>query len=355
MPKLWKVKRELQRVGQQLSGFIEKYTDPRKQHRANQAIENGLPQMDGSVSRSGKIAIFLLFQPSGLSPSIFETLNFLIANGYAPFVVSNAPISQTDRDKLSQFIWRGVERENFGYDFGGYRDGILCLNKWGIKPDELIILNDSVWLPTLPETDLFEKLSSHSADIAGTNLRVRGDVKFLESYLYRFNKYTLMHPKFIDFWHNIKLTSNKYYVIRRGERGFSQAMLEAGLTVEGLFDQTEFLIKIRQQNDDFLRKTLRFAAYTDSSLAQKRDKLLAYSDPDWREKALQHIEDVLKKWLAYSTFPYAMVQLFKYPLLKKSNDFVSKKWRAGYISAVESGDLPPPGHVLWHEIRQKDI
>ena len=260
----------------------------------------------------------MIFQPGGLSDSTLETCRWLSTAGYALVVVSNAPILSQDRARLAAVVWRAVERPNIGYDFGGYRDGLTCLAQWGVAPDEVLILNDSVWLPMLSATDLLDRLSAYPAEVAGTILRTRGEERFLESYLYWLNRAALTHSDFAAFWAGFRLTSNKYHVIRRGERGFSAAMQAAGLNVAGRYNRAALAGKIAEQEDEFLRLTLRHAAYIDASLASEHDLLVSESGPDWRAEALAHVGRVLQKRQRYSSFPYAMVRLLGYPLLKKS-------------------------------------
>lgn len=350
----WKLRRELGRIGQQLQGIGDRLTDPAKQRRLDRTVSAGLPVLEGALQVSNKIALILMYQPSGVSDSTLLTCRWLAEFGYAPLLVSNAPINPQDRERIVEVVWRAVERPNFGYDFGGYRDGLTCLQQWQSNPDELLILNDSVWLPMQSNTDLLDRLSTHPADIAGTILRTRGTEQFLESYLYRLNRRALTHPSFADFWRTLRLTSNKYHVIRRGERGFSRAMQAAGLQVAGIYDSAALAGLLAKQDDAFLCLTLRHAAYIDVSLAVERDRLLENRGPEWRNKVLSHVDRVLNKRLGYSSFPYAMVRLTGYPLLKKSAEPISRAWRLAYRAAVEAGDLPPPPQAIWAEVRARD-
>jgi hypothetical protein len=354
MVSFWKMRRETMRLGQQLRGIGELLTNPARQRKLDRAVAAGLPMVDGILPASDKVALLLIYQPLGVTDSTLATCVWLSAAGYAPFVVSNAPISPQDRARLSKVIWRAVERPNFGYDFGGYRDGLTCLSQWGVTPDELLILNDSIWLPVLPATDLLDRLAEHPAEIAGTILRTRGAEQFLESYLYRLHRTALMHPGFADFWAGLRLTSNKYHVIRRGERGFSAAMQAAGLQVAGIYNDAGLAGQIAEQDNTFLRRTLRHASYIDAPFAAERDRLLKADGPDWRVEVLAHVNRVLDKRLGYSTFPYAMVWLTGYPLLKKSAEPVSQSWRLAHLAAIEEGDLPSPHESILSEVQARD-
>ena len=355
MVSILKINRELGRLGQQSQGLLNRLTDNVTQRRLDYTVAAGLPKTDGMLPVADKIALFLLYQPEGLTDTTLDTCRKLSQAGYAPLVVSNSLLTITDRNRLKGVVWRIVERPNFGYDFGGYRDGLSCLRQWGIAPSEVLILNDSIWFSTLPETDLMDRLAAEPAEIAGTILRNRGSEQFLESYLYRLRRPALEHPAFLAFWKNLKLTSNKYYVIRRGERGFSASMRAAGLRVAGVYDGSSLPKFMKQQDDRFLRLTLRYAAYIDVDLAADAKQLLQSNGPEWRHDVLVHVHKVLAKRQGYSSFPYAHMLFTGYPLLKKSSDQVSKAWRHAYLRAVEAKDLPAPSTKLLMEIRDIDL
>ena len=88
----WKVKRELNRLGQQLRGIPERLTDPIRARRLDRVVAAGLPRFDGALPATDKIALYLLYQPKGVAPSTVETCRWLAEHGYAPFIVSNAPL-----------------------------------------------------------------------------------------------------------------------------------------------------------------------------------------------------------------------------------------------------------------------
>lgn len=351
----WKVRRELGRLGQQFRGIGEALSNPKKQQLLDRVVAAGLPFTEGMLPVSDKIALVLIYQPSGLADSLLATCRWLASAGYAPFLVSNAPISRQDRSRIAEVVWRAVERPNFGYDFGGYRDGLTCLKQWGLDPEEVLILNDSIWLPVLPTTDLLGRLSRTPAEIAGTILRTRGNEQFLESYLYRIRRSALTHPAFTAYWTGLRLTSNKYYVIRRGERGFGAAMRGAGLRLAGVYDDDGLARQIAKQDDAFLRKALRYGAYIEAAFAAERDRLLKSAGTDWRAEVLAHVNRVLAKRPGYSSFPYAMVRLNGFPLLKKSAELISRSWLNAHLAAVEQGDLPPPSDIILSEIRARTV
>jgi len=350
----WKVKRELVRFGQQLHAIPEFFWEPIAQYRHNRAARVGFSTHDGALAQGPKIALILVYQPNGVAPATIAMCAHLHARGYAPFVVSNAPLSPQDRTALAPVTWRMLERPNFGYDFGGYRDGILQLLRWNIVPDRLLIFNDSIWFPLTPNETLLTELEASSADLTGTILRERGAERFLESYCYMIPRATFLLPAFQAFWRDLALTSNKYKVIRRGERGFSRAMIAAGLSVVGLYTQAAFMAKVTAQNDGFLANMLRHSTHFDPMHEASRQALLSDAGSvGWRDRMLGQVRATLAREQVYAAYPYAFVQLFNYPILKKSNDRSAMMWRKAYLAAIEAGDLAPPSEPFLADLRCK--
>lgn len=346
----WKLKRELARLGQQLRAVPEALLDPIRQARHDRVTFPRLGFREGARRPGPKVALYLLYQPGGIAESTIFTCRFLAAKGYGVLVVSNAPIAAADRQRLAPEVWRMVERPNLGYDFGGYRDGLRLLRDWGAAPETLLILNDSVWFPLDPDTAAIEDLEAHPADIAGAILRERGTERFLESYLYRIRGAVLQDQAFRAFWERLRLTSNKYHVIRRGERGFSRSMIAAGHDIGAIWPTRDFAERLAREDADFLRRTLAHAAYVDADLAAERDRLLAADAPGWKDRALDHVRRTLRKRQAYSSFPHAMTRLTGHTLLKKSREPVSRAWRQAWLGAVASGDLAPPAEPVAAEL-----
>jgi len=348
----WKVRRELSRLGQQLRAVPEAIWEPVARRRHDAALLQGFPLTQGSVPLGSKVAIILCWQPNGIVPSFLETLDHLIRNGYAPFVVANAAILASDRPDIISRSWRTMERPNFGYDFGGYRDGLVMLRRWGVTPERLVIMNDSVWFPVWASDDTLQQAERTASDVAGMILRNRNDSDFLESYFFSIKGTVLDHAGFRAFWDGLRLTSNKYKVIRRGERGFGAALTKSGLTMGALFPRARFLDAIAALNSASLRQVLRYAASPDpDTIAGAMALANAPDSPVWQDAARSYVERVLLKGQVYSTLPVLAAKL-NYPVLKKSREPVSACWRNAFLRAVQDGVLPPPLPTVLVEARQ---
>jgi hypothetical protein len=372
MPKaipLWKLRREITRIQAQirdLPAFLASLPTRLSEQKLRAAYERDFDTLtrmtNGVQHQRDRVAIFLIYQPEGVAPSVLETCRWLASEGFSPFIISNGFLDDVSRRALAAESWRLLERPNFGYDFGGYRDGIRLLSRWAVSPDQLIIMNDSIWIPMVP--DLMTQLGKAcgSVDIYGllhdtkildsgsTGLLGSRAYSYVESYFYLLNRRTWENQAFQDFWHQYRMSNAKSRTIKFGEIGFSRAMAAAGLTLDGLCRRDLFLERLRQKDNAFLKLTLKYAAYVDADLRRAADKLAA-RDPDapgWREAVLDHIEQTVRRRRFNSSFPFAHDHIFGSAFMKKNREPIWAEMRRVYLQALEAGDVkPPPSTILW--------
>lgn len=367
---LWKLRRELYRFGEYLwagAGLIYEPFLKARHDRWRRALP---APADQDVPASDKIAILLAFQPKGIAASTILTLSHLAQNGYAPLLISNAPLSKTDRAKLASVTWRVIERPNYGYDFGGYRDGILLLEDWGIRPKRLFMMNDSIWFPLAAGSTLLDRLENTKGDIVGgflhpdTVRKRTGTIRegFLESYLYLINQSALEHAEFKHFWQRFRVSSNKLNAVYRGERGFSREMKKRGLSITGLFTPDGLLQALETAPDETVRLTLTYGAYMDADLAAEQKNLMSrdISEPNWRKDALDHITHTIARRRFNASFPYPSVALLGMDFMKKSLGptgagalALHSQMRAQYLNAAEANDVPPPMLEILTEMKAR--
>lgn len=355
---VWKIRRELETASQQLQAIPERLIGPSRQRRLDSHFPNDFRVVDGAALPGPKVAIFLVYQPRGMSASAVATCRHLNERGYSVVLVANSPLSAADEQTLGRWVWRFVERPNFGYDFGGYRDGIRLLWHWSVSPDSLIILNDSVWFPLDRNETMLASMEASSAGFLGALRHVdlpETDTEhagiFL-SYFFMIKRAVLTSEVFVNYWNNYVSTSNKHLTVRRGERGFSRTLFAAGVPSEGLYSRDRFMALVAQQPATFLRQTLAYGAYTDPGLERARDALLQDdATPEaWRAQAIDHIRTVVNKRNFHSSFCFASIRLLGIPLLKKNKGELQVRMRRQYLRAVSAGDLPAPEPAVLAEI-----
>jgi hypothetical protein len=92
----------------------------------------------------------------------------MVENGYSPIVVSNLPLNEGDLDQLRPLTYRILQRENFGYDFGGYREGILVFQDQIKSLGYLALFNDSVWFPVQNTRSWLKDAEAAEKDLMGS-------------------------------------------------------------------------------------------------------------------------------------------------------------------------------------------
>jgi hypothetical protein len=351
----WKVRRELLRFRQQISWYWELLHARRRTRQHDRDRPRLVTRADGAQVLGTKIAVLLIFQPAALPASILEECDLLSGLGYSVLVVSNGRLRPDARADLLPHVWRLLERPNLGYDFGGYREAVMHLWDERIDPDELLILNDSVWVVASAFPTFLERLRDMDAAVTGSALRKKKDKQWLESYFFRFERLALAHPAFRAFWQSYRLVDSKFGVIRQGERDFTVRLAAAGLKIAALGDNSDFIDRMAASSDQELRLALTYAAPVAGGLAEDRARLLApESEPHWRTRAMAHIRlclDGKRVWNAH--FPIAGLRIMGNPFVKKSREQVNVAWRDLMQRAIQDGVVPQLTPAVMDELLQR--
>ena len=344
----WKLRRELTRVWQQILNMPMRIMEPGRKRRYDRDRWQKIRISEGALPRADKLCLFLVWQPGQLNSSVTSTLRFLQRNGYSVLVVANGGLIDAAREACLPLCWRLLERPNFGYDFGGYRDGVHWLEHESIVPERFLILNDSIWFPLNQDSDVLSRLEGCGFDPAGLLLHTRSRYEhlnekrprgsFIESYVLLMGKVLYESEAFRAFWRDYPLTNSKQLTIKRGEIGFSKAMWDAGFNPGALSRRSFFLEAIRQKDDDFLSRTLRYAAYSDDDLRVECDQLLAAGlGPDWRARVLDHIERTVYRRRFNTSFCSASEEIFGLSFHKKNRETLFRRGRISFLRAVDDG------------------
>lgn len=365
----WKVRRELDRAKQRLWAAVGKVYEPLVQRAYDRKRTELVHVHEGTVELTDHIALILTYQPKGFAASLIWTCTYLASKGYSPMVVCNAPAGEVELRKLLPHCWKILLRPNYGYDFGGYRDGILHLLDTDVFPNALIILNDSVWYPLNDEDTLVERMEASKFNLTGAILQAGDPTKtesssrrrdFIESFLYHVDGTCFQSPAFQNFWKSFPMSNLKFNAVYAGERRFSREMADAGLSVGCIFTRARMLDALKDQSVDFLRRTITYAAYSDPSFEAEGSTLLSNytADEDWRQRALSHVADVTGKRHFHASFCYASISLLNVSFLKKTSGTIlakgygvlHSKMRQQYLRAIEAGDLPKPNAAILAEV-----
>jgi hypothetical protein len=202
----------------------------------------------GAKPERAEVAIYLIFPSDGIAWSHLDAISRMDQAGIEVHVVSNLPLSEADREKLQPICRLVMERPNIGYDFGGYRAGILALGQRLQVLDRLWLINDSVWMVPQPQ-DWFAQARSLATDFAGATMhkgvkRVplaragtlewrhdprRRDFHYA-SYALAIGPRILKDPGFSRFWTRLQVRNDKKRTVRNGEIGLSRFVIKNGFS-----------------------------------------------------------------------------------------------------------------------------
>ncbi|MFN4058167.1 MAG: rhamnan synthesis F family protein [Roseinatronobacter sp.] len=275
----WKIAREARRLREQAKAFFLRplYEWRQRKHDANR--DNRTRISTGNLPLGADVVVLLVYQPKGLAGSIFHTLDNIRAQGMSAMVVMNAPVSDADLGQLRAHAALIMERPNFGYDFGGYRDAVLYLTRQGLDLTSITCLNDSVWFPVFAECDHLARMRAIDAQLVGyayaKGLRNRKNAH-VQSYFFMFRGVDFLKSSdFVSFWRDLRVSDSRYFTIRNSEMQMTRYFADRGHQIGWLFSADDMEAIYRScdaRNLDLTRNYLQAIGHRLSpSLAQATD------------------------------------------------------------------------------------
>ncbi len=349
-----KIGREAGRIWGRIADAWTDGREAREQARDDAAFPAGIAVTEGAQPLAARVALVVLYQPGGVAASLDLTLAHLAAGGYAVCLVSNAPLSGADRVRLAARVWRIAERPNRGHDFGAWRDGLRLLDLWGMAPDRLVLLNDSVWFPLSPEDDLLARMEATGAPFLGPSFEMkdgRPHRAHYQSFLLMADRYVLGSPAWRGFWAGYRVSSNRRKVLLRGEKGLSQAMFAGGLSAAPMASRQGLRAFAATAPEDALREALTFAA--DPARATRIDALLAGPATTFRDGARALLDKALAGGSYLETYPLLAARAFGLSFIKKRAEPQSTLARAAILRAIDANVLPAPDPRVLAEMRAR--
>jgi lipopolysaccharide biosynthesis protein len=339
----WKVKRELARIVDHSTLLLKDVLASPRRNVHDWRAQQNQKVVDGKMTRGPNVALYLLFQPNGLLASTISTCNHLVEKGFSVFIVSNAPLSDQDRTALTALSFGVMERENFGYDFGGYRDGILHLLEDIAETEKFLVLNDSVWFPTLPNEDFLEHVLSAEADVYGAVLSQRKqhvNIRHLQSYAFSFGRRILHSKDFEDFWTRLPLSNNREWTIRRSEMGLTNYFRSRGYSVGARWDFDRVAEVLPTLTELELKDILEFESKLDLQRLQRITTLLeGYGQVDWRQSVIDYINSEHFRKFILLLHPVAQRKM-NFPFVKKSREHYYTVHRPTFVKVLGDQCLP---------------
>lgn len=359
LPPAWKVRREIARpfarLGRRLqSGLV----DPARQALYDPKAIERMTRLEGEIPFGDQVAIFVVFQPKGVANSIHHTLQHLVENGWAPVVVSNGSLKQADRLALAARASLVVERRNFGYDFGGYRDGLFLLEKLQLDPERIVLMNDSTWFPLRKDDDTLQRLTALDVDFAGQIFKnecsVQTERDHMESHLLMIGKEWRKSDSFRSFWSEYRLSNSRERTIEHGEKGLSRLALKEARH-DATLTRDKFMEIVRRLSDEELLDVSRNMATQTTYTDHRRFRPVRRMEEEGRAGYEQWIYNTLsdaKYHFINSTFIYPAVKYGGLGFVKKSSDIRFQPARIKLLELLEAGKIDPIDPVVEEEIRR---
>jgi hypothetical protein len=347
LPPAWKVKRELRRIRDQAQRTSAKFYEPPLRSLHDRWLNKTARPSSGSLPLGNKVAVLVLYQPKGVARSIFLTCDHLIAQGYSPFILSNARLSDDDRAALLARAALVLERPNFGYDFGAYQDGIRLLDKMGHKPDRLILMNDSTWFPLRANDTSIARMEASGDAFTGLAFRNEPDVgrgrDHMEAHLLMFGKDALHCSAFKAFWNQYPASSYRDTTIDRGEKGITAAMFDAGFMSEGLASRHLFVERLDNASFETHHKILADAGFNPNELHRRTLDLLttATDSIEWQRQVRDHLNDLLHLFapVLSTTLIYGAMKELGLGFVKKAREDFFHRTRIKVLELEAAGEI----------------
>lgn len=229
-------------------------------------LSRRVKKIDGELSLGEKVAIFLIYPQDGLNVGHIQSLKYLVSEGYSPMVVSNVSLSEQDLGLLVPLCHAALVRPNFGYDFGGYRDGVRAVSSLRRQIKYLALFNDSVWFPLPESASWLSAAERMRVDFAGALSHAGPDwreaIKFAVgaekekrkyaklfhycSFAMLFSQNALKSDDFWKFWDRLPISSSKSRTVKYGERGLSKFMFRKGFSHAVKITSEDIAYRLRQ-------------------------------------------------------------------------------------------------------------
>jgi hypothetical protein len=149
------------------------------------------------------------------------------------FITNSEVVEEQGWHNAAQHCWKLIRRQNFGYDFGGWRDAVALLLAGLPSPEELLLVNDSVLGPIYPLAPLLDHARAQGAGVVGLTESRQGGVHLQSYFLLILGQAATSDA--IAFLARIRLSTAKWLMVQRGEFGLTRFLVRRGHRVAALF------------------------------------------------------------------------------------------------------------------------
>lgn len=159
--------------------------------------------------------------------------------------ISNSELASADFDKLrkEQLMDHFIQRQNSGFDFAAWHDGMVFIGFDELKTyDSITTMNDTCFGPLWDMASIYQKFEADQAvDFWGltNNRATKAFREHIQSYFISFQKPVINSSTFMNFWENVGEYQDVQEVIAHYETQMTTVLLDAGFRYGVVFDTRE--------------------------------------------------------------------------------------------------------------------
>lgn len=187
-----------------------------------------------NLSKSDRVCVFAHYDRDDvIADHVLEYVSEIAAAGFSVIFVTAALLDDYEQEKLS-FCSRVILRENIGYDFASWSEGLQAHPE--TRPGLLLLCNDSVYGPTGDLSTFVDQLTRVDADayaaVGSQEIAYHG-----QSWFMLFRPAAYLHPAFKQaFARRARAGWPKTRIVEELEIGLSRDLLDAGLRLHCAYD-----------------------------------------------------------------------------------------------------------------------
>jgi lipopolysaccharide biosynthesis protein len=188
------------------------------------------------IKRTKKIAIFASYRKN-LDKAIDLTLCELKKKGFYIIYVSNESMSKDFIFQLKAKADIVIQRGNYGRCIAAYKTAYLYLYEkkfYGAK--DILFLNDTIIFPVQNTNFFWKDLDRSKADIIG--IFESNEISYhLQSYFLYCKNNIFLNQNFYNFWIKYIPFNSKQLIIKHGEIGFSEMLIDSGIKIYSFINE----------------------------------------------------------------------------------------------------------------------
>lgn len=240
--------------------------------------------------------------------------------------ISNSHLDQNHIEKLKMIgIFEIIQRENIGFDFAAWRDGMKYVGFDHLeKYDSVTLMNDTCIGPLWPLEPYFRSFESAiDCDFWGmTNFKkTKYFREHVQSYFVSYSREVVSSKVFKSFWMNVKSYDNVRQVIDNYETKFTSELKKTGFNYQVVFNT------LGEKSDDMLHPD--FSYYRPFDILNHRVPFLKLKALQSHQEQANQLKCEIK---SISDFPseilenvYSSIEFFSNEIVRNEKISIFKK------------------------------